>query len=329
MSNRTFGIELEVILPTGKTRHDLQTAITAAGVRAEVQGYNHRNFAGWKIITDASVPGGAEVVGPVLRGEAGIAEARKVADALEGINCKIRRTCGFHCHVGADDLNGASFRTLAELYRSNERAIDSVQPNSRRGNNNQYTKGLRAGSLAHADTARAVQGVISRGGSRYCKLNLTSVMRHGTVEFRQHSGTVDADKIENWIRFCIAAVEYSHRVAGGLSTRRGEAIRLTGKAKVCVDLAMRNEGCTADDIKRATGWTKTGGFNNAIRRAGLELRKVRTGRQVRYFAASVATVATATPTQTRFAGLGDLLTAIAVPATTREFYSRRAAALNA
>lgn len=38
-------------------------------------------------------------------------------------------------------------------------------------------------------------------GSRYFKVNLMSFQRHGTIEFRQHSGTVNATKIANWVRF--------------------------------------------------------------------------------------------------------------------------------
>ncbi len=33
-------------------------------------------------------------------------------------------------------------------------------------------------------------------------MNAESFMRHGTVEFRQHAGTVEFNKISNWIRIC-------------------------------------------------------------------------------------------------------------------------------
>jgi hypothetical protein len=41
---------------------------------------------------------------------------------------------------------------------------------------------------------------------RYYKLNMTAFWRHRTIEFRQHSGTVDADKAINWIRLLIQFV---------------------------------------------------------------------------------------------------------------------------
>lgn len=45
--------------------------------------------------------------------------------------------------------------------------------------------------------------ILSRGFSdRYKKLNLCSFAQHGTVEFRQLEGTLDSDKVLNWIEFC-------------------------------------------------------------------------------------------------------------------------------
>ena len=49
------------------------------------------------------------------------------------------------------------------------------------------------------------------GGSRYFKLNVQSYWRHGTVEFRQHSGTVEFGKIRNWLLFCARLVDFSKR----------------------------------------------------------------------------------------------------------------------
>ena len=44
---------------------------------------------------------------------------------------------------------------------------------------------------------------------RYYKMNLQSYSRHQTIEFRQHSGTVEFTKISNWILFLHNLVEYS------------------------------------------------------------------------------------------------------------------------
>ena len=288
-----------------------------AGIETHAEGYNHATRPHWKIVHDASVPGGCELVSPVLSGEDGIQTARRVADLLDENGCTVRRTCGFHAHVSLDELNGGQVALLAELYRSNERHIDSFMPPSRR--NGGYCRSLLNGDLSNCRSVTDVARQIS-GGSRYIKLNLQAYHRHGTVEFRQHSGTCNADKVENWVRFCLAMVEYAAN--SDTPDTLPEPIRLTGKSAICVELASRPEGCTTDDIRAATGWAKTGGFNHAIRRAGLVLRKVREGRTMRYFAERPTR---ATVDVTRAANLDDLLVRIGLNNEQRSFYCNRAA----
>ena len=42
--------------------------------------------------------------------------------------------------------------------------------------------------------------------NRYKTVNVCAYGRHGTIEFRQHQGTTNADKILNWLAFCEAMV---------------------------------------------------------------------------------------------------------------------------
>jgi hypothetical protein len=42
--------------------------------------------------------------------------------------------------------------------------------------------------------------LVSAQGGRYFKVNLQSYHTYGTVEFRQHSGTLNAAKAVNWVR---------------------------------------------------------------------------------------------------------------------------------
>ncbi|WP_279236979.1 amidoligase family protein [Heliorestis convoluta] len=45
--------------------------------------------------------------------------------------------------------------------------------------------------------------------SRYLKLNIQSYWTHGTLEFRQHGGSLDGEKVTNWIIFSQSIVERS------------------------------------------------------------------------------------------------------------------------
>lgn len=321
MATRTFGIELETILPAGKSRYDLASYLRANGVDCQAEHYNHRTPSGWKLVSDASVGNGSnscEIVSPILSGQDGIETARKVASLADAFGCTVNRSCGFHCHVGASDLTVDSLKTLIETYRLNETYIDSLMPVSRRDNNADYAR-----SVLPCGNGQTITQLVDHQFTRYRKLNVASMHRQGTVEFRQHSGTLNADKITAWVEFCLACVEFSARTESTPQT----PVTLTGKAAICVQLATRPEGCTADDVRAATGWVKTGGFNHAIRRAGLTLRKERTGRIVRYFATQPAAVTVTTPAD--HGSLAGLLDAVAVTAETRSFLIARSASLTA
>jgi hypothetical protein len=43
--------------------------------------------------------------------------------------------------------------------------------------------------------------------TRYIKLNLQSYVKYGTIEFRQHSGTIEFEKMYNWILLTQQMVE--------------------------------------------------------------------------------------------------------------------------
>jgi hypothetical protein len=212
-SNRRFGIEIECF---GITRQRAAEVINATGLVCRREDYGHSTPSNWKIVTDGSVHGNSgeefEVVSPILSGQDGLDQVRKVATALAGAGAKVNKTCGLHVHVDAQDLSGADIINCVKRYAANESAIDGFMPKSRRAANNTYCQPMTyvAGLLertALTSTARMVAGITS--SNRYYKLNLCAFVRHGTLEFRQHSGTVEAHKMINWIIFCVNFVETS------------------------------------------------------------------------------------------------------------------------
>lgn len=209
--NRTFGIELEII---HNNKSELRDAIRNRGIACEIEGYNHTTRRNWKIVSDASVVGGYELVSPVLKGENGLAEIKAVSDALIEVGATINKTCGFHAHFGTQDFkkNISVWRNLYINYATLESDIDSFMPQSRR--NNQYCRSLKVSNWrAKMETAQTLEGLENAvtGRSRYFKLNSQSYWRHGTVEFRQHSGTVEFEKIKNWLLFCARFIDLSKR----------------------------------------------------------------------------------------------------------------------
>jgi hypothetical protein len=219
---RTFGVEIEGF---NLTLSQVAAAINAAGVICHVERYGHTTPRDWKVVTDASINGhnGFEVVSPILSGDEGKTEVRKVMDALTAAGAKVNKSCGLHVHIGAVDFTMTEFANIAKNYLVFEDFFDAIMPASRRADANIYIKSLRAkfGDYSHAAARRGMAAVSAcrtineiirclngaDSSSRYYKLNLTAFWRHRTIEFRQHSGTTDAEKAINWIELLMAFVE--------------------------------------------------------------------------------------------------------------------------
>ena len=210
MMNGKFGIELECF---GVSRTIVVHAFQAAGLAVMNASYCGRDYDVWQIKTDGSIQGvdGFEVVSPVLNGEAGIAEARKACEILVNLNAQVNKSCGFHIHHNAANWNIAQFKNLFKRFAKYENAMDSIQPTSRRINrfckSNVLSMGISK-TFAKIEACGSV-AELSRfyGDDRYFKLNLQSFFRMGSVEFRNHAGTVDANKVENYIRLTYGFVQ--------------------------------------------------------------------------------------------------------------------------
>lgn len=211
--NRNFGVEIEAF---GVSNDALRTALTEAGLNVETGRRSQNMTRSWKVTTDATVFGATpfELVSPILRGEEGLEELRKVCVVLKRLNVKINKTCGLHIHLSATDLQIEDWKRLYINYATLENRIDAFMPNSRRASNNRYCKSIAVTNYRRkAESATTLEGIEQAITSRdrYYKLNTQAYWRHRTVEFRQHSGTIEFDKISNWVLFCARLVEFSRQ----------------------------------------------------------------------------------------------------------------------
>lgn len=296
IANRNFGVEIEAF---GISRQRAAQAITQAGYDALVEGYNHNVRPHWKVTTDASISNGFEVVSPVLQGEQGVKAVRDVCKALVRAGAKVDRRCGLHVHVSVDGLGIVDLRNLMARYIRHEETIDKIMPRSRRGNSNEYCRS-NAQALGGLDQFRnnnfrsidefteifrsCVRRNVFVSDARHVKLNILSVIRQGTVEFRQHSGTVNATKATNWVRFCVNFVEQSkvvrqrsnNRSARQTTSRRrrnslnDKYLAVLGAAQVEGDLSVRK-------ISQLTGWHRNSVpmYISKMRDLGVRIKKIR------------------------------------------------------
>lgn len=202
--NRKFGVEIEFNACNGG-HEALVRKMREKGLECSFRGYTHENLVrAWKVVTDASC--GLELVSPPLKGMNGINQVKLACEALNEVGAKVDKRCGLHVHHDAADFTVKTFKNLYGLYIRFEESIDSVMPISRRGTNGQYCKSLRSFDSKTYESyinvlknARSIAEIAAIFSTRYLKLNCQSYTRHGTVEFRQHSGTIDFDKMMNWI----------------------------------------------------------------------------------------------------------------------------------
>lgn len=217
--NRTYGVELEIIAPVDG--YEIERALRTAGIDAGYESYNHTVRDSWKITTDSSVHGtvsgtrGFEIVSPVLYGAAGRKAIKTVCKVLNELGCSVNKTCGLHVHHAAHDLDATAIRNLVANYDAMSAEIDAAMPQSRRRGQNSYCKAIDSTFMARLYTVGTL-AEICRNMDRYHVVNLTSYAKYGTVELRQHAGTINADKILNWIEFGQASIN---------AAVRGEAVR--------------------------------------------------------------------------------------------------------
>ena len=204
MINRKFGIEIEFV---NADRNTLISNLRTANIEVEYEGYTHRTTNHWKIVTDATVRGGYELVSPPLSGEAGLAEVKKVLNILHESKRNsdmemTNRSCGLHVHLDAHDLDGTDIYWIVKRYRDNETTIDNFMPPSRRGNYQWCSSIDSSWRMRMLKELNTIEANARQQMRRACKVNVAyAYSRHKTIEFRHHSGTTDYNKIANWIEF--------------------------------------------------------------------------------------------------------------------------------
>ncbi len=318
---RRFGIEMEI---AGINRETASSALRAVNINIVSEDYNHATRNHWKIVSDASVRNGFEIVSPILDGEAGIAEAEIVARALDDAGATVNSSCGLHVHFDASDLNLGHLKAIMRRYAAHECEIDAFMPRSRRGNENRYCKSICGFVRGLLDNATSIQNLVELQHDRYFKVNLQSLGRHGTIEFRQHSGKVNAAKIANWVRFLAAFIDECKRVADGHAAVQSAPAALPALSSVQARLAQMfaSQGVVRlDEMCAAFGWLDitARAAVTRLRKAGMEITAIKVDGVAAYkFNGHTTEAGAANAAESLWNGIAE---AVAL------FYQRRAAVL--
>lgn len=204
----TFGVEIECLVAASLMRE----CATRNAMPFRYEGYNHTdNNHYYKFVSDSSIRGEnpIECVSPVLTGKAGMKSLENCCKALNEAGAQVNISTGLHVHIGAANLTDEAYINVFKNYQKLEKVIDTFMARSRRANNSQWCRTLQDKDFSMCLTKLDVYDVM--GGNRYYKVNACSYARHQTIEFRQHQGSTDFEKISNWVNFCAKLVAWSKK----------------------------------------------------------------------------------------------------------------------
>lgn len=176
---RHIGVEIECFLDP-YTNEELADSLIAAGVDKKVcvkdDGSLSTDEEGWQS-TELTV----------CDSEANIEDTiTKVCKVISDYNGMINETCGLHVHL---DMRDRPVTKSAQRLIASQPFLFRFVPGSRRSN--QYCRPTHPSQT------------VDMTGQRYKAVNLASYDAHSTIEVRLHSGTVEANKINNWVKLLV------------------------------------------------------------------------------------------------------------------------------
>jgi hypothetical protein len=195
----------------------------AIGVELEVENvdyYSHSSiypniFHLWKAVQDGSLREGTEFIfdGP-MKG-INITDALDVMEGFLGLYKrkdnppKITDRCSVHVHLDVSDFDKDQLNNLIQVYYLVERVLFQYINPLRIKNN--YCRALTDSSFKYSlkrllknESPYDLLSIIRNECDKYSALNVLPVAHFGSVEFRHHHGTLDMQKVLEWINIIIA-----------------------------------------------------------------------------------------------------------------------------
>lgn len=134
---------------------------------------------------------------PPFVGDAGLETLRRQVLKIRDMGFRTNRTCSVHAHIDISDTSTVEREALHRFGTWIEGDIYSFVAPSRR----------------EVIYARPLSEQSRSGSERYKWLNIEPAFeRHKTVEVRLHHGTVDSERIVEWLKVCLRIVERGLRL---------------------------------------------------------------------------------------------------------------------
>lgn len=290
-----FGVEIEMLGATVSSRRDLADAI-ASVLGTTMQAYSFDSFkiddprgGSWNLKSDGSLRGdashryGTELVTPPLT-YARLETLDAILVRARALGFIVNATCGLHVHVDANGTNVGQMATLVRSFCDVQASLFEKLEPTRTGN--RYCRKVQANALrplcdaAIVNAERALRpashfveghGMPTAWHDRYRALNVTGAfLRHGTVEFRLWSGSLEFEAIRARVLIALSlraiaeTPSTARRTLAGLLVAAGltpnadtalafvltEAVRIAGTTAARATTARRAVS-TTDDVRAA------------------------------------------------------------------------------
>lgn len=193
------------------------------GIELEVEGLNEiKNGSltipteitkSWNLKQDGSLTesGGIEFTTCRLSGNAIKEEVERLTTWLnEKTNATISKNCGYHLHINCKDITDTQVRQVFLVYNQIMPYLRLMVSPSRR--NNEYCSQIYFEDAILDDTNVKRYSDSKFTTDRYRDLNLCSLQKYGTIEIRLHQGTINAEKILNWVKINLEIYNYATKI---------------------------------------------------------------------------------------------------------------------
>lgn len=181
-------------------------------------------------VRDASLgDGGVEFVSVPMNGDKLFNRITNLCREIKSRNYYVTRKCGLHTHLEVpQDLE--YLKRIFIFYNKFEDVICKMVPKRRR--NGEYSRKIGrvykfntdelVGTNSLDDLRRLIYGSSSINSSirrsedkydskRYCWVNIHSIFHRGTLEIRNHPGTIMPTKIKNWLTIHLTLLDFIER----------------------------------------------------------------------------------------------------------------------
>ena len=189
-------------------------------IEVEADGLPHRDSvsAYWKVEADSSLRG--ESCEFVLKKPLDLPEVRvaleNIENAYKSYGTSVRDTyrAGVHIHINVQDLTPRQLVNYVTLYYMLEEVLLSYCEKNRVGNHfclrmvdASYLLEMLTRAIKEADLS-----ILNTEDLRYASMNLTSLFKYGSVEFRALESTKNFNKIEVWAGVLKSLKDYAKTV---------------------------------------------------------------------------------------------------------------------